>query len=98
MSDFCGFRQIGEIAGGEKPPARQQPPISFWKDFLDELDRAKTQKAKEEIWERYTREAADPSPSPRQRRDSTLEPVQYQPLDRNQRARLIFLCERLDAE
>jgi DNA-binding MarR family transcriptional regulator len=33
----------------------------------------------------------------RQRRGSTLEQVQYRPLERNQRARLIFLAERLDA-
>jgi DNA-binding Lrp family transcriptional regulator len=92
------FRQIGEIAGGTQKPARQHPPISFWKDFLDELDKARTQQAKEEVWERYTREAANPSPAARQRRDSTLEPIQYRPLDRNQRARLIFLCERLDAQ
>src|SRR3954467_5738673 len=29
-----------------------------------ELDKARTQDAKEEVWERYTREAANPSPAP----------------------------------
>lgn len=44
--------------------------------------------------------ATTPTPRPpnrRQRRGSTLRPVRFQPLDRNQRARLIFLAERYDA-
>jgi len=36
-------------------------------------------------------------PTRRQRRGSTLEPVRFRPLDRNQRARLVFLAERFDA-
>jgi len=37
-------------------------------------------------------------PTRRQRRGSTLDPVRFRPLDRNQRARLVFLAERYDAQ
>ena len=87
-----GFHQIG----AEKQPSQDQPSFAFWKDLREELGAARTPEEKAAIWQRYECQKAN-GPIRRQRRGSTLEPVTFRPLDRNQRARLVFLCEKFDA-
>src|SRR4051812_19256374 len=81
-----------------RPKAESQPSLSFWRDFNEELKAAKTSEAKDAVWKRYAAEKANPKPNRRQRRGSTLDPVKYRPLTREQRARLSFLAERFDAQ
>jgi DNA-binding MarR family transcriptional regulator len=80
-----------------RPKPESQPSLSFWRDFNEELKAAKTPEAKEAVWKRYAAEKANPKPNRRQRRGSTLDPVKYRPLTREQRARLSFLAEKFDA-
>jgi DNA-binding MarR family transcriptional regulator len=49
------------------------------------------------VWRRYAEAKTDFRPNRRQRRASTLDPVKFRSLTREQRARLIFLAERMDA-
>jgi DNA-binding transcriptional ArsR family regulator len=101
------FQQIGVFAVPTgRPAAPPAPAPAFWRDLADELKSAATPEAREAIVAKYaaSRSNAAAAPAPgaprprRQRRGSTLEPVTFRPLDRNQRARLIFLAERLDAQ
>ena len=97
------FQPIGTITEhlftsrtGRPEPKRQASP-EVWRDLDNDLKAARTPEEKEAVWQRYATEQAGTRPTRRQRRSSTLEPVKFRPLDRNQRARLIFLAERLDA-
>jgi DNA-binding MarR family transcriptional regulator len=81
-----------------RPEPKRQASVDVWRDLDKDLKAARTPEEKEAVWQRYTAEQAGTRPMRRQRRGSTLEPVQFRPLDRNQRARLIFLAERLDAQ
>jgi DNA-binding MarR family transcriptional regulator len=81
----------------DRPEPKRQPGRGFWRDFNDELKTAKTPEEAEAVWARYAAERSGTTPNRRQRRGSTLDPVKFRPLNREQRARLIFLAERLDA-
>src|SRR3954464_3653273 len=80
-----------------RPKPVRQPSLEFWKDFNEDLKAAKTPEAKDAVWRRYAEAKADFRPNRRQRRGSTLDPVKYRALTREQRERLIFLAERMDA-
>jgi DNA-binding MarR family transcriptional regulator len=80
-----------------RPKPESQPSLSFWRDFNEELKAAKTPAEKDAVWARYAEAKTDFRPNRRQRRGSTLDPVKFRPLTREQRARLIFLAERMDA-
>jgi DNA-binding MarR family transcriptional regulator len=80
-----------------RPKPERQPSLSFWRDFNEELKAAKTPAEKDAVWARYAAEKSTIKPNRRQRRGSTLDPVKFRPLTREQRARLIFLAERMDA-
>jgi hypothetical protein len=81
----------------DRPEPHRQPGPGFWRDLNDELKAAQTPEEAEAVWARYAAERSDTTPNRRQRRGSTLDPVKFRPLNREQRARLIFLAERLDA-
>jgi DNA-binding MarR family transcriptional regulator len=81
-----------------RPEPKRQASADVWRDLDNDLKAARTPQEKEAVWQRYAAAQAGTQPTRRQRRGSTLEPVQFRPLDRNQRARLIFLAERLDAQ
>jgi hypothetical protein len=97
------FQPIGAITGRlftsqtDRPEPQRPASADFWCDLDNDLKAARTPEEKEAVWQRYATEQANTKPTRRQRRSSTLEPVKFRPLDRNQRARLIFLAERLDA-
>jgi len=80
-----------------RPKPQRQPSREFWKDFNEDLKAAKTPEAKDAVWARYAEAKTDFRPNRKQRRGSTLDPVKFRPLTREQRARLIFLAERMDA-
>src|SRR3954453_20706491 len=80
-----------------RPKPERQPSLSFWRDFNEELKAAKTPAEKDAVWARYAAEKSTIKPNRRQRRGSTLDPVKFRPLTREQRARLIFLAEQMDA-
>jgi DNA-binding MarR family transcriptional regulator len=80
-----------------RPKPQRQPSLEFWKDFNEDLKAAKTPEAKDAVWKRYSEAKTDFRPNRKQRRGSTLDPVKYRRLTREQRARLIFLAERMDA-
>ena len=80
-----------------RPKPERQPGLEFWKDFNEDLKAAKTPEEKDAVWRRYAEAKTDFRPNRRQRRASTLDPVKFRPLTREQRARLIFLAERMDA-
>jgi len=80
-----------------RPLPDRQPSREFWKDFNEDLKAAKTPEEKDAVWRRYAEAKTDFRPNRRQRRASTLDPVKFRPLTREQRARLIFLAERMDA-
>jgi hypothetical protein len=63
----------------------------------EDLKAAKTPEEKDAVWKRYAEAKNDFRPNRRQRRGSTLDPVKYRPLTREQRARLSFLAEKFDA-
>jgi DNA-binding MarR family transcriptional regulator len=98
------FQPIGAITGRlftsqtDQPQPKRQASADFWRDLDNDLKAARTPEEREAVWQRYATEQAGTRPTRRQRRSSTLEPVKFRPLDRNQRARLIFLAERLDAQ
>jgi DNA-binding MarR family transcriptional regulator len=98
------FQPIGTItehlftSQTDRPEPKRQASGDLWRDLDKDLKAARTPEEKEAVWQRYASEQANTQPTRRQRRGSTLEPVQFRPLDRNQRARLIFLAERLDAQ
>src|SRR4051812_5013570 len=79
-----------------RPKPERQPSLEFWKDFNEDLKAAKTPEEKDAVWRRYAEAKTDFRPNRRQRRGSTLDPVKYRALTREQRARLIFLAERMD--
>src|SRR3954468_10090363 len=94
--------QIGAVIDRVLDPATlpkpdRQPNLEFWKDFNEDLKAAKTPEEKDAVWRRYAEAKTDFRPNRRQRRGSTLDPVKYRALTREQRARLIFLAERMDA-
>jgi DNA-binding MarR family transcriptional regulator len=97
------FQPIGTItehlftSQTDQPQPKRPASADFWRDLDKDLKAARTPEEQEAVWQRYTAEQANARPTRRQRRGSTLEPVKFRPLDRNQRARLIFLAERLDA-
>jgi DNA-binding MarR family transcriptional regulator len=97
------FQPIGTITGRlftdqtDRPEPQRPASADFWCDLDKDLKAARTPEEQEAVWQRYATGQADTRPPRRQRRSSTLEPVKFRPLDRNQRARLIFLAERLDA-
>jgi DNA-binding MarR family transcriptional regulator len=80
-----------------RPKPESQPSREFWKDFNEDLKAAKTPEEKDAVWRRYAEAKTDFRPNRRQRRASTLDPVKFRPLTREQRARLIFLAEKMDA-
>ena len=80
-----------------RPKPQRQPSLEFWKDLNEDLKAAKTPEAKDAVWKRYAEEKNDFRPNRRQRRGSTLDPVKYRALTREQRARLSFLAEKFDA-
>jgi DNA-binding MarR family transcriptional regulator len=80
-----------------RPKPQRQPSLEFWKDLNEDLKAAKTAAEKDAVWARYAEEKNDFRPNRRQRRGSTLDPVKYRPLTREQRARLSFLAEKFDA-
>jgi len=80
-----------------RPKPDRQPNREFWKDLNEDLKAAKTPEEKDAVWKRYAEAKADFKPNRRQRRGSTLDPVKYRPLTREQRARLSFLAEKFDA-
>jgi DNA-binding Lrp family transcriptional regulator len=80
-----------------RPTPERQPSLVFWKDLNEDLKDAKTPEEKEAVWKRYADEKSNIKPNRRQRRGSTLDPVKFRPLTREQRARLIFLAEQMDA-
>jgi DNA-binding MarR family transcriptional regulator len=98
------FQPIGAIterlftSQTDRPEPQRPASADFWCDLDNDLKAARTPEEREAVWQRYTAEQAGTRPTRRQRRGSTLEPVKFRPLDRNQRARLIFLAERLDAQ
>src|SRR3954468_535420 len=81
-----------------RPKPEKQPSLEFWKDLNEDLKAAKTPEEKDAVWARYAEAKTDFRPNRRQRRGSTLDPVKYRPLTREQRARLSFLAERFDAQ
>jgi DNA-binding MarR family transcriptional regulator len=85
------------IVPATRPKSESQLSLEFWKDFNDDLKAAKTPEEKEAVWKQYAVEKSNFKPNRRQRRGSTLDPVKFRPLNREQRARLIFLAERMDA-
>jgi DNA-binding MarR family transcriptional regulator len=85
------------IVPATRPKSESQLSLEFWKDFNEDLKAAKTPEEKEAVWKRYAEEKSNFKPNRRQRRGSTLDPVKFRPLNREQRARLIFLAERMDA-
>jgi DNA-binding MarR family transcriptional regulator len=97
------FQPIGAITGRlftsqtDQPQPKRPASVDVWRDLDNDLKAARTLEEQEAVWQRYATGQADARPTRRQRRSSTLEPVKFRPLDRNQRARLIFLAERLDA-
>jgi DNA-binding transcriptional ArsR family regulator len=97
------FQPIGAITGRlftsqtDQPQPKRPASADFWRDLDNDLKAARTLEEQEAVWQRYATGQADTGAPRRQRRSSTLEPVKFRPLDRNQRARLIFLAERLDA-
>jgi DNA-binding transcriptional ArsR family regulator len=97
------FQPIGAITGRlftdqiDQSQPKRQASADFWRDLNNDLNAARTPAEKDAVWQRYATAQADAKLTRRQRRGSTLEPVKFRPLDRNQRARLIFLAERLDA-
>jgi DNA-binding MarR family transcriptional regulator len=80
-----------------RPKPETQPSLEFWKDFNDDLQAANTPEEKDAVWKRYAEAKSNSKPNRRQRRGSTLDPVKFRPLNREQRDRLIFLAERMDA-
>src|SRR4051812_18968230 len=80
-----------------RPKPQRQPSLEFWKDLNEDLKAAKTPAEKDAVWARYAEAKNDFRPNRRQRRGSTLDPVKYRSLTREQRARLSFLAERMDA-
>jgi hypothetical protein len=95
--------QIGDVAVrlGEQiscPKKQKQPSVSFWRDLDRELKAARTPEEKEAIWQRFEDAQSGKDQTRWQRRASTLDPVKFRPLDRNQRARIVFLAEKLDAK
>src|SRR3954462_13267944 len=80
-----------------RPQPERQPNLEFWKDLNEDLKAAKTPEEKDAVWKRYAEAKTDFRPNRRQRRGSTLDPVKFRSLTREQRARLIFLAERMDA-
>jgi DNA-binding MarR family transcriptional regulator len=80
-----------------RPQPTRQASSDFWRDLNEELKAAKTPEEKDAVWRRYAEAQGNPKPNRRQRRRSTLDPVKYRRLTREQRARLIFLAERFDA-
>ena len=97
--------QIGDIAqrlttNTNRPKPKRQPPFEFWKSLYRDLKAARTPEETEAVWQRYAskRREETTKPNRRQRRGATLEPVAFRPLDRNQRSRIMFLAERLDAK
>jgi DNA-binding transcriptional ArsR family regulator len=94
--------QIGDVIGrlsekASRPLPKNQLSLEYWREFNEELKQARTPEEKEAVWERYASEQAYRKPPRRLRRGSTLDPVKFRPLDRNQRAKVMFLAERLDA-
>jgi DNA-binding transcriptional ArsR family regulator len=94
--------QIGAVIGRlsektNRSQSKNQLGLEYWREFNEELKKARTPQEKEAVWERYASEQAYRKPPRRLRRGSTLDPVKFRPLDRNQRARVVFLAERLDA-
>jgi DNA-binding Lrp family transcriptional regulator len=94
--------QIGDVAArlGEQissPKKQKQQSMSFYRDLDRELKAARTPEEKEAIWQRFEEAQSGKEQTRRQRRGSTLDPVKFRPLDRNQRARIVYLAEKLDA-
>src|SRR3712207_6732146 len=94
---------IGAVAGRliektSRPQPQRQPSFDFWQDLNEELRAAWTKEEQDAVWERYKAAKAQSKPSQRQRRGSTLNPVHFRPLDRNQRVRIVCCAECLDAK
>jgi DNA-binding MarR family transcriptional regulator len=94
--------QIGDVIGRVSSKASRSQPknqlsFEYWRELNAELQKARTPQEKEAIWERYASEQAYHKPPRRLRRGSTLDRVKFRPLDRNQRSRVMFLAEKLDA-
>jgi hypothetical protein len=94
---------IGDIAARlgkdiSRPKPQKQPSMSCWRDLDRELKAARTPEEKEEIWERLEKEQTTAKQTRRQRRGSTLDPVKFRPIDRNERAKITYCAEKLDAK
>ncbi len=87
--------RLGSQTGRQK--LKHQPGSGFYRDLADALKQAKTPEEEEAIWQRFTNERDGTKPNRRQRRGATLDPVKFRRLDRNQRCRIIYLAEQLDA-
>jgi DNA-binding Lrp family transcriptional regulator len=95
--------QIGDVAARlsndiSRPKPQKQPSMSCWRDLDRELKACRTPEEKEAIWERFEKEQTAAKQTRRQRRGSTLDPVKFRPIDRNERAKITYCAEKLDAK
>jgi DNA-binding MarR family transcriptional regulator len=94
--------QIGDVIERlndktNRPQPKNQLSFEYWRELNAELKKARTPEEKDAVWERFSSGQAYQTPPRRLRRGSTLDPVKFRPLDRNQRSRVMFLAEKLDA-
>src|SRR4051812_12003785 len=94
---LCKSQQEPEIQNNQNAVGSAQVVPEGTRSMGARVHRKKTPEAKDAVWKRYAAEKANPKPNRRQRRGSTLDPVTYRPLTREQRARLSFLAEKFDA-
>jgi DNA-binding transcriptional ArsR family regulator len=95
--------QIGDVIERlndktNRPQPKNQLSFEYWRELNAELKKARTPQEKDAVWERFSSQQAYRKPPRRLRRGSTLDRVNYRPLDRNQRSRVMFLAEKLDAK
>jgi DNA-binding MarR family transcriptional regulator len=95
--------QIGDVIGRvnekiSRPQPKNQLSFEYWRELNAELKKARTPEEKDAVWERFSSGQAYQTPPRRLRRGSTLDPVKFRPLDRNQRSKVMFLAEKLDAK
>jgi DNA-binding MarR family transcriptional regulator len=95
--------QIGDVIGrlnekASRPHPNNQMSFEYWRELNAELKKARTPQEKDAVWERFSSGQAYQKPPRRLRRSSTLDRVKFRPLDRNQRSRVMFLAEKLDAK
>jgi DNA-binding MarR family transcriptional regulator len=95
--------QIGDVIERlnektSRPQPKNQLSFEYWRELNVELKKARTPEEKDAVWERFSSGQAYQTPPRKLRRGSTLDPVKFRPLDRNQRSRVMFLAEKLDAK